>query len=205
MHRTFLTQRGDRLLWSVLASTALLIGAGSKANGSRDLPQVGTERSAFGQRSASNGDLSDTAHEFVAIVESGEPSRLPDFWSKSGVTFGVDGAVISRQRVVRQLQQRLDLYCFFFDITCLREQDDEQRRAAKAPPRKDVLYSYRDLFRNAKSKDFKLDQDRDGGVLIGHVRVTVTSDETAVAGKRVVEFIFANENGQWKLTSVPYE
>jgi len=166
--------------------------------------QAGGRRGSQG--ATPHEDLSTTFHRFLELIETGETRQLPDFWSNSGVTFGVDGALIGRRQVITQLQKKLDLYCFFFDTACLRKQDDEKRRAAKAPPRKNPLYSYRDLLRAAKSREFKVSQGRDADVLVGHVQVILTSGENVEGDKRkILEFIFANENGKWKLTSVPYE
>jgi hypothetical protein len=151
-------------------------------------------------------NLSAVADKLIAVVQDGKESELLEFWSHSGVSFGVDGAVVGKRTLLRQLQQKQDLYCFFFETDCMRKQDEEQRRAAKAPPRKDALYSYRDLLRRASAKELKVSEYKDHGALLGRVLVNLTMNEK-ISGerKRALEFIFANENGRWKLTSVPYD
>jgi len=151
-------------------------------------------------------NLSAVADRLIAVIQDGKESELLEFWSHSGVSFGVDGAVVGKRTLVRQLQQKGDLYCFFFETDCLRKQDNEQRRAAKAPPRKDALYSYRDLLRRASPKELKVSEYKDRGALLGRVLVNLTMDEKIPGErKRVLDFTFANENGRWKLTSVPYD
>lgn len=151
-------------------------------------------------------NLSAVADRLIAVIQDGKESELLEFWSHSGVSFGVDGAVVGKRTLVRQLQQKGDLYCFFFETDCLRKQDNEQRRAAKAPPRKDALYSYRDLLRRASPKELKVSEYKDRGALLGRVLVNLTMNEKIPGErKRVLDFTFANENGRWKLTSVPYD
>ena len=151
-------------------------------------------------------NLSDVAQKLITVIEEGQESKLAEFWSHSGVSFGVDGAVVGKRTLLKQLQQKMDLYCFFFDTECLRKQDEEQRRAAKAPPRKHPLYSYRELIRGASSKELKVSEYNDHGVLLGRVLVNLTMDEkTPGVRQRVLEFTLAMENGKWKLTSVPYD
>jgi hypothetical protein len=114
--------------------------------------------------------------------------------------------VVGKWTLHSQLQQKRDLYCFFFETDCLRKQDEEQRRAAKAPPRKDALYSYRDLLRRASSKELKVSEYKDHGALLGRVLVNLRMNEKIPGErKRVLDFTFANENGRWKLTGVPYD
>ena len=150
-------------------------------------------------------NLPEVAQKLITVIEDGEESKLAEFWSHSGVSFGVDGAVVGKRTLLRQLQQKMDIYCFFFDTECLRKQDDEQRRAAKAPPRKNPLYSYRELIRGASSKEVKVSEYNDHDVLVGRVLVNLTMNEKILgARQRVLEFTFAKENGKWKLTSIPY-
>lgn len=203
MRRTFLYREWIALFLVVYSCwPVFLMQANSEDRKIRASQETSGQKAAGSVRD----DLSDTSRKFVSMIEGGEPSELLDFWSKSGVTFGVDGAVVSRRQLVKQLQQKLDLYCFFFETSCLRKQDEEQRHAAKAPPRKNALYSYRDLLRAAKSKEFKLSQRRDSGVVVGHVQVLLNlGDDISGDRIRVLEFIFADEKGGWKLTSVPYE
>ena len=150
--------------------------------------------------------LSEAAQKLTAVIEEDKESELPGFWSNSGVSFGVDGAVIAKRALLKQLQQKQDLYCFFFNTDCLRKHDEEQRRAANAPPRKVSLYSYRDLLRGASSKEVKVSEYREHGLLLGRVLVNLSMNED-ISGerRRVLEFTFAKESGRWKLTSVPYE
>jgi hypothetical protein len=151
-------------------------------------------------------NLSAVADKLIAVVQDGKESELLEFWSHSGVSFGVDGAVVGKRTLLRQLQQKQDLYCFFFETDCMRKQDEEQRRAAKAPPRKEALFSYRDLLRRASAKELKVSEYKDHGALLGRMLVNLTMNgKISGERKRVLEFIFANENGRWKLTSVPYD
>ena len=152
-----------------------------------------------------NENLSGVAQKLITVIEEGEESKLAEFWSQSGVSFGVEGAVVGKRALLRQLHQKMDTYCFFFDTECLRKQDDAQRRAAKAPPRKNTLYSYRELIRGASSKEVKVSEYNDHGVLLGRVLVNLTMNEKIPGVRqRVLEFTFAKENEKWKLTSVPY-
>lgn len=150
--------------------------------------------------------LSEAAQKLTAVIEEDKESELPGFWSHSGVSFGVDGGVIGKQALLKQLQQKQDLYCFFFDTDCLRRHDEEQRRAANAPPRKHYLYSCYDLLREASSKEIKVSEYKDHGILLGRVLVNLTMNKK-ISGerRRVLEFTFAKERGGWKLTSVPYD
>lgn len=156
--------------------------------------------------SGGQASLSAVAQKLIAVIEEDKESELPAFWSHSGVSFGVDGAVVGRRTLLMQLQQKQDLYCFFFDTDCLRKHDEEQRRAAKAPPRKDFLYSYHDLLRGASSREIKVSEYTDHGVLLGRVLINLTMDDKIPGGRRrALEFTFAKESGRWKLTSVPYD
>lgn len=150
--------------------------------------------------------LSEVAQKLTAVIQEDKESELPGFWSRSGVSFGVDGAIIAKQALLRQLQEKQDLYCFFFNTDCLRKRDEEQRRAANAPPKKRFLYSYCDLLRGASSKEVKVSEYRDHGLLLGRVLVNLTMGEK-ISGERmrVLEFTFAEESGKWRLTSVPYD
>lgn len=151
-------------------------------------------------------DLAVVAQKLIAVIGEDNEAELVKFWSHSGVSFGVDAAVIGKRAFLSQLQKKQDLYCFFFNTDCLRKHDEEQRRVANAPPRKDFLYSYRDLLRGASSKEVKVSEYKDHDLLLGRVLVNLTMNEKMSGGRgRVLEFAFAKENGSWKLTSVPYD
>ena len=161
---------------------------------------------ATGEGGKVDEDLSEMSRKFISLIETGDPAQLPQFWSKSGVTFGIDGGLVSRAQITKQSKERLDLYCFFFDGTCLRNRDEEQRRAAKAPPRKKPLYSCRELLLEARAKELKTSQYQDKGALIAHLRIDFTmGDHITPDRKKILEFVFAKESGLWKLTSVPYD
>lgn len=69
-----------------------------------------------------NENLPGVAQKLITVIEEGEESELAEFWSYSGVSCGVDGAVVDKRMLLRRLQQKMDLYCFFFDTECLRKQ-----------------------------------------------------------------------------------
>jgi hypothetical protein len=151
-------------------------------------------------------DLNYAAQQFIAAIKGGKPLDLLPFWSDAGVTFGIDGDPVSGAQFKKDVEHKGDLYCFFFDTDCLRKRDDEMRRKAKAPARKNTLYSYQELLIKSKTTVVKVSQHRDAGTLVGNVRVPLENGE-ALKGNTQTElrFVFTPDHDSWKLTSVQYD
>lgn len=148
-------------------------------------------------------ELERAAHKLIAIIEKGDPKELLSLCSRAGVAFGIDWPEISLEEIRKDIEKKEDIYCVLFDTECLRKWHDELRRKYGAPARTEPLYSYRELFAKASSREVKVFVLREP-TLGGQVSVYLKGGPAEEDPENPKYFGFAYEDGKWKLTAVPY-
>jgi hypothetical protein len=163
---------------------------------------TGKEQSPF---PATATNLKPTVQRFLAAIKGGKPLDLLPFWSDDGVAFGIDGDPVSKAAFQKDVERKGCLYCFFFDTDGLRKRDDEMRQRAKAQPRDNPLYSYKELLVKFMTDAVEVSQHREAGIIIGNVRVPLENEKPSKSKTQTeLRFTFSLEHDAWRLTAVEY-
>jgi hypothetical protein len=90
----------------------------------------------------------------------------------------------------RTFSRKKPYYCLFFDTNCMRNEDNEMRKKAGAPPSSVEYLSLRDKIRKHPDQQFKVllnlrDKEPLGRISMEHF-----------------EFVPDLENGKWKIVNV---
>lgn len=82
---------------------------------------------------------------------------------------------------------------------------DRARRRVNKGDHSGVVYSYRDLLTKAKSATPRVSQRVEAGGPIGDLKIHIENGDGLRGNEQIaLEFVFALEKGNWKLTSVIY-
>jgi hypothetical protein len=106
-----------------------------------------------------------------------------------------------------EFTSKKNLYCFLFDTRCLQKEDEQDRKKAGLGARPNTLKSYRELLLQAPSPKVEAHVTRQGQSWSGQLRVFVTGGQKATPDEAIppLEFLFALEDGQWRLTAILYD
>jgi hypothetical protein len=195
------------ILLAVLVATAIMDRSHDTVRFSSPNDEASTNRegSTQSKQAEASPNLAEVAQKFTAVIRSGSPLELLDYWSDDGVTFGVDADPVSKEQFRKQVERKASLFCFFFDSDCFRKQINDARRRANKGGGAGVLYSYRDLLTKAKSVTPKVSQRKDGDGPVGDLKIRIENGDSLKGNEQTaLEFAFAFEKGNWKLTSVIY-
>lgn len=145
-------------------------------------------------------ELELTGKRLLTIMEKGDPKELIALCSRSGVEFGIDWPPISLPNIRKQVEKKEGIYCVLFDTKCLRK-EDEAFWGKEGPP--EPIYSYRELFQKASSRDVKVFVLHEP-TLMGQVSVYLRGGPSDKLLENPKDFFFVYEDGKWKLAAVPY-
>ena len=150
--------------------------------------------------------LEQSAVDLIGILEKREPAALLDIISKRGVVFGLEPPPIQWDEVRRQFAQKRGTYCLLFDSECARKEDAAARKKAGAPDRKEPLYSYREMFRLFQKRSMRVSVSGSPRGWGGQVTITFLpmAENESEGQPELINFLFAYERGQWKLTAIVY-
>jgi hypothetical protein len=92
-----------------------------------------------------------------------------------------------------EFQTKSRIFCLFFNTDCLRTRAGFERK-----------YCYKDLLSKADARTVSYRTERDGKSLIGEMKVNLKGGPIeGLKAANPLEFDFQDENGHWKLVSLP--
>lgn len=151
--------------------------------------------------------LTEEGNRMILTLRTGQPSDILSLWSSTGVTLGVDGPTVSKSRARMEFAAKKNLYCLLFDTRCLQKEDEQERKKAGLNARPNGLKSYRELLLQDPSPKVETHVTRQGQSWTGQLRIFPTGGQKASSDEAIspLEFLFALEGGQWRLTAILYE
>jgi hypothetical protein len=127
--------------------------------------------------------------KFFATLRDGDALQFLSYIPEDGVNLGRDPTHATREEVEDQLTQKKGLYCKLFDSECL------------ARETKSVACSYREMLtRSQKVRTASTETTRNNvrqAILVAQVQ------NDKCGGTVLIDFIFNQQKGGWKLFSVP--
>ena len=131
--------------------------------------------------------------EFFAAIREGDTKKFLSYVPEQGINVGSRAEHVSRTEIEQQFAQHRDLYCKLFDSSCI-----------QAPIKLDSSTrpcSYRELLTaSEKVRTAATDAVR-GGVRQAILVAEVKNDKCSGLG--LIDFIFNEDRGVWKLFSAP--
>ena len=131
--------------------------------------------------------------EFFSAIREGNTKKFLSYVPEQGVNVGSRAEHVSRKAIEQQFAQHRDLYCTLFDSSCL--QSPIQLDASTRP------CSYRELLTmSEKVRTAATDAVRGGvrqAILVAEVK------NNQCSGLGLIDFIFNEDRGEWKLFSAP--
>jgi hypothetical protein len=151
--------------------------------------------------------LAETGEKIILALRGEKPSDILGLWSSTGVTVGVDGPTVSKSQARTEFESKKNLYCFLFDTRCLQKEDEQDRKKAGLDARPNSLKSYRELLLQTPCPKVETHVTRHGQSWSGQLRILVIGGQKATPdeAKSPLEFLFALEDGQWRLTAILYD
>ena len=131
--------------------------------------------------------------EFFAAIREGDTKKFLSYVPEQGVDVGSRAEHVSRTEIEQQFAEHRDLYCKLFDSSCIR-----------APIRLDAgtrTCSYRELLTGSEKVRTAATDAVRGGVRQAILVAEVKNNQCSGLG--LIDFIFNEDRGEWKLFSAP--
>jgi hypothetical protein len=143
--------------------------------------------------------LERAANEFLLLVEKGNPEQLARYSARRGIVLGhVAQPALSPARIQDDIQKRQGIFCSFFESGCLPKNSSGEGVETGTSGSAQQSYSYRERLVRASTKMV------DVRVSYGNVGTVAITLLYAVAPyRRVLEFEFTLEDGEWKFAGIP--
>lgn len=165
---------------------------------------------AGGQREATTKsklgvEIEAAGRKLLAALREGNGKEVLSMISSRGLELGVDQPPTQLHAIRRDFAEKGQMYCAFFETSCLRAKDAEARSRAGAPSAEPALYSYREIIQRADGIDVKASIQKESGPWLGYVTLSLRGDRvvTQFSQSNPLEFHFVYEGGRWKLASIP--
>jgi hypothetical protein len=153
-------------------------------------------------------ELRSGAESFVKLIQSKETIAVLKRFSEQGTSFAGTAYVPSKAslspgEIHKDFDEKVGVYCMFFDTKCFREEDAKERARSNGRVLKAPLTSLIDLLAKATEKRFvTYDISATNGKVT--LLLSARTPDTARLGEDAVNFYFRFENGQWKLRNIEY-
>jgi hypothetical protein len=131
--------------------------------------------------------------EFFAAIREGDVNKFLSYVPEQGMNVGSRAERVTRAEIEQQFAQHRDLYCKLFDSSCIRSpiKLDAGARAC----------SYRELLTHSEKVRTAATEAVRGGVRQAILVAEVKNQQCAGLG--LIDFIFNEDSGGWKLFSAP--
>jgi hypothetical protein len=144
-------------------------------------------------------DLKGSVEQLILVLESGRPEDFSELVSREGVCLGVDCELTSLEEIKTEIQGKQGSYCELFDSICLRMELRARWRKAKKEQIEEVL-SFRDMFKAGVGRDVEIQNNGSAHILI-HYKDLSNGGKFGFRPEEM-DFAFAKEDGNWKLTAM---
>jgi len=175
--------RKMRLVRAVIVSAFLMVAP---------VPQAQSD-SASSVANPSPERPSELEQQFLGVIRNGDALKLLSYVPEDGVHLGHHADHVTRTEIEEQLTNRKGLYCKLFDSTCLRANAEKD---AGQP-----LCSYRELLTSSDKVRTASTETTRNNVRQAILIAEIQSDKCG--GHLLIDFIFNQQNGGWKLFSIP--
>ncbi len=179
--------RGNRriclLLWGALCLAIFLAAV---------RPVAAQSGSDSGQAGAS-ATTAALEREFFAALREGNVKAFLSYVPKQGVNLGSQPEHASREQIEQQLQSHRGLFCKLFDSSCIDAPVDLANSAR--------ICSYRELLTHSEKVNTAASEMTRSGVRQAFLVARIKNDQCA--NSKLIDFIFNEESGGWKLFSIP--
>ncbi|MGB7553835.1 MAG: hypothetical protein WBM04_05640, partial [Candidatus Korobacteraceae bacterium] len=131
--------------------------------------------------------------DFFAAIRQGDARKFLSYVPEDGLHVGPQATPTSRAEVEDQLSRHRGLYCKLFDSSCI---DTPIKLDASARPCSDrELLTHSEKLRTAASETVRNSVRQ--AILVAEVK------NNQCGGASLIDFIFNDVQGEWKLFSVP--
>jgi len=170
--------------WALTCELLLFAGSG---------PAAAQDASAPGATHLTAEQPTALESEFFAGLREGDAKKFLTYIPEQGMNVGPRAERVTRAEIEQQFAQHRDLYCKLFDSSCIRSpiKLDAGVRAC----------SYRELLTNSEKVRTAATEAVRGGVRQAILVAEVKNDECGGLG--LIDFIFNEDGGRWKLFSAP--
>ena len=135
--------------------------------------------------------VSELEKTFVGIVRRGDALQFFSYVPEDGVNLGRYAEHATKTEVEEQLTRRTGLYCKLFDTSCLH--DTGEARVSSC--------SYRELLNNSEKVRIASTETTRNNVRQAILIAEVQNEKCG--GHLLIDFIFNQQQGGWKLFSIP--
>lgn len=142
---------------------------------------------------AAAGPPATLQREFFAAIRDGDTKKFLSYVSEQGMDVGPRAEHVSRAEIEQQFAQHRNLYCKLFDSSCL--------QAAIKLDAGTPVCSYRELLTHSEKVRTAATEAVRGGVRQAILVAEVKNGQCSGLG--LIDFIFNEAHGGWKLFSVP--
>ncbi len=132
-------------------------------------------------------------HDFFAALRDGNVNKFLSYVPEEGLHVGPEATLVSRADIEDQMSHHRGLYCKLFDSSCI-EAPIKLDASSRACSDRELL-THSQKVRTAATETVR-----------NHVRQAILVAEVkndACGGARLIDFIFNEVQGQWKLFSAP--
>ena len=131
--------------------------------------------------------------DFFAAIRQGDAKKFLSYVPEEGIQVGPQASPVSRAEVEQQLSHHRDLYCTLFDSSCI-EAPIKLDASSHACSDRELL-THSEKVRTAASETVRNAVRQ--AILVAEVK------NDPCGGTKLIDFIFNNVNGEWKLFSIP--
>ncbi len=131
--------------------------------------------------------------EFFAAIRDGDAKKFLSYVPEEGLHVGPQATPLSRAEVEAQLSHHRGLYCKLFDSSCI-DAPIKLDASARACSDRELL-THSEKIRTAASETVRNSVRQ--AILVAEVK------NDPCGGASLIDFIFNDVNGEWKLFSVP--
>jgi hypothetical protein len=158
--------------------------------GAQSTPAPGASATAHASGSPQTAALE---RDFFAAIRDGDAAKFLSYVPEEGLHLGPQATPTSRAEVEEQLSHHRGLYCKLFDSSCI-DTPIKLDNSARACSDRELL-THSEKVRTAASETVRNSVRQ--AVLVAEVK----NDECG--GASLIDFIFNDVHGEWKLFSVP--
>ena len=138
-------------------------------------------------------DTAALERDFFAAIRQGNAKKFLSYVPEEGLHVGPQATPVSRAEVEEQLSHRRGLYCKLFDSSCI-EAPIKLDASSRACSDRELL-THSEKVRTAATETVRNGVRQ--AILVAEVK------NKQCGGAKLVDFIFNNVHGEWKLFSAP--
>lgn len=174
------------VIFSAMLSSVLTTQTATAAAQSASPP--GASRASHASLSPQTAAL---RRDFFATIREGNARKFLSYVPEEGLHVGPQAQPLGRAEIEAQLSHRRDLYCKLFDSSCIETPIDASSRACSDRE----LLTHSEKVRTAASETVRNGVRQ--AILVAEVK------NQRCGGTNLIDFIFNNVHGEWKLFSAP--